>query len=184
MIIGCPKEIKPQEKRVGLTPAGAEALVKAGHTVYIEQSAGLGSGFPDEEYVAVGAKILPTAKDVYERSDMIIKIKEPLEPEYDLLRENQIVFTYLHLAPDPKQTQALLKKKVIGIAYETVQTANGQLPLLSPMSEIAGKMSVQIGAHYLEKTNGGAGILLGGVAGVLPARVLVLGGGTVGTNAA
>jgi len=183
MIIGCPKEIKPQEKRVGLTPAGAEALVKAGHTVYIEQSAGLGSGFPDEEYVAVGAKILPTAKDVYERSDMIIKVKEPLEPEYDLLRENQIVFTYLHLAPDPKQTQALLKKKVIGIAYETVQTANGQLPLLSPMSEIAGRMAVQVGAHLLEATNNGRGILLGGVTGVEKGKVVVLGGGNVGTSA-
>ncbi|MGI5935372.1 MAG: alanine dehydrogenase [Oscillospiraceae bacterium] len=183
MIIGCPKEIKAQEKRVGLTPAGADALVKAGHTVYIEQSAGLGSGFPDEEYTAVGAKILPTAKDVFERSDMIIKVKEPLEPEYDLLRENQIIFTYLHLAPDPKQTQALLKKKVIGIAYETVQTANGQLPLLSPMSEIAGRMAVQVGAHLLEATNNGRGILLGGVTGVEKGKVVVLGGGNVGTSA-
>ncbi|HHU23277.1 MAG TPA: alanine dehydrogenase [Clostridiales bacterium] len=183
MIIGCPKEIKAQEKRIGLTPAGADALVKAGHTVYIEQSAGLGSGFTDKEYVAAGAEILPTAKEVFERSDMIIKVKEPQQQEYELLRENQIIFTFLHLAPDPIQTEALLKKKVIGIAYETVQTATGQLPLLSPMSEIAGRMAVQVGAHLLEATNNGRGILLGGVIGVEKGKVVVLGGGNVGTSA-
>ena len=184
MRIGCPKEIKDHEGRVGLTPAGAEALVNAGHVVYIEQGAGLASGFADEEYVAEGAVILATAREVYQAADMIIKVKEPLEPEYDLLKEGQILFTYLHLAPDPAQTQALLRKKVTGIAYETVQLADGSLPLLAPMSEVAGRLAVQIGAHLLEANCGGRGILLGGVPGVERAKVVVIGGGNVGINAA
>lgn len=184
MRIGCPKEIKAQERRVGLTPAGVDALVHAGHCVYMEQNAGVASGFADDEYVAVGAQILPTAKEVYDAADMIIKVKEPLEPEYDLLREGQILFTYLHLAPDPEQTQALLRKKVTGIAYETVQLADGSLPLLAPMSEVAGRLSIQTGAHLLEANCGGRGILLGGVTGVERANVVIVGGGNVGTNAA
>ena len=147
MRIGCPKEIKAQECRVGLTPAGVDALVRAGHEVYMEDCAGLMSGFANEEYVAQGAKILPTAKEVYDIADMIIKVKEPLEPEYELLKEGQILFTYLHLAPDPAQTQALLKKKVTAIAYETVQTPDGGLPLLAPMSEVAGRLAIQTGAR-------------------------------------
>lgn len=184
MIIGCPKEIKPQEGRVGLTPAGVDALVRAGHSVYMEAGAGMGSGFTDQEYVAVGAKLLPTPKEVYDIADMIVKVKEPLEPEYDLLRVGQILFTYLHLAPDPAQTQALLRKKVTGIAYETVQPADGSLPLLAPMSEVAGRLSIQEGAHLLESSQGGRGLLLGGVPGVERANVVILGGGNVGTNAA
>ena len=184
MKIGCPKEIKAQEGRVGLTPAGVDALVRAGHTVYIETNAGISSGFADQEYEAQGAVILATAKEVYDASDMIIKVKEPLEPEYDLLREGQILFTYLHLAPDPAQTQALLKKKITGIAYETVQLSDNSLPLLSPMSEVAGRLSIQIGAHLLELGCGGRGILLGGVTGVERANVVIVGGGNVGTNAA
>ena len=184
MIIGCPKEIKPQEGRVGLTPAGVDALVRAGHQVYMEQNAGVESGFADAEYIAVGAQILATAKEVYNIADMIIKVKEPLAPEYDLLKEGQTLFTYLHLAPDPEQTQALLRKKVTAIAYETVQLADGSLPLLSPMSEVAGRLSVQIGAHLLESSNGGRGVLLGGVPGVEKANVVVVGGGNVGLNAA
>lgn len=184
MRIGCPKEIKAQEGRVGLTPAGADALIRAGHTVYMERSAGLASGFPDEEYTAVGAQILPTAKEVFDIAEMIVKVKEPLAPEYDLLHEGQILFTYLHLAPDPEQTQALLRRKVTGIAYETVQQADGSLPLLAPMSEVAGRLSIQTGARLLEANCGGRGILLGGVPGVERANVVIVGGGTVGTNAA
>ena len=184
MRIGCPKEIKAQECRVGLTPAGAFTLVRAGHTVYMEKNAGLASGFADEEYVSVGVQILPTAKDVYDSSEMIIKVKEPLEPEYDLLQEGQILFTYLHLAPDPDQTHALLRKKVTGIAYETVQLPDHSLPLLSPMSEVAGRLSIQVGARLLETNCGGRGILLGGVTGVERANVVIVGGGNVGTNAA
>ena len=184
MRIGCPKEIKAQECRVGLTPAGVDALVRAGHEVYVEDCAGLLSGFPNEEYVAQGAKILPTAKEVYDIADMIIKVKEPLEPEYELLREGQILFTYLHLAPDPEQTQALLRKKVTGIAYETVQLSDRSLPLLSPMSEVAGRLSIQVGSRLLESNCGGRGILLGGVTGVERANVVIVGGGNVGTNAA
>ena len=150
MRIGCPKEIKAQECRVGLTPAGVDALVRAGHEVYMEDNAGLASGFPNEEYIAQGAKILPTAKEVYDIADMIVKVKEPLEPEYELMHEGQIMFTYLHLAPDPEQTQALLRQKVTGIAYETVQLADRSLPLLQPMSEVAGRLAVQIGAQLLE----------------------------------
>lgn len=184
MRIGCPKEIKPQEGRVGLTPAGADALIRAGHEVFVEQNAGFESGFTDAEYVAVGAKILTSAADVYDIADMIIKVKEPLAPEYDLLKEGQTLFTYLHLAPDPGQTHALVKKKVTAIAYETVQLPDGSLPLLSPMSEVAGRLSVQIGAHLLESSNGGRGVLLGGVPGVEKANVVIVGGGNVGLNAA
>ena len=184
MRIGCPKEIKDQERRVGLTPAGVYALVHAGHTVYIEKNAGLASGFADEEYVREGAEILDTPQEVYAASDMIIKVKEPLKPEYGLLREGQILFTYLHLAPDPEQTQALLERKVTAIAYETVQTPDNALPLLAPMSEVAGRLAFQIGAHLLEANCGGRGILLGGVSGVERANVVIVCGGNVGTNAA
>lgn len=184
MRIGCPREIKAQEGRVGLTPAGVDALVRAGHQVYMEKNAGIASGFTDQEYISVGARILDTPKEVYEISRMIVKVKEPLEPEYDLLQEGQILFTYLHLAPDPEQTQALLKKKVTGIAYETVQLADRSLPLLAPMSEVAGRLSIQTGARLLEANCGGRGILLGGVTGVERANVVIVGGGNVGTNAA
>ena len=184
MRIGCPKEIKAQECRVGLTPAGVDALVRAGHEVYMQDNAGLASGFPNEEYVAQGAKILPTAKEVYDIADMIVKVKEPLEPEYELMHAGQIMFTYLHLAPDPEQTKALLRKKVTGIAYETVQLADRSLPLLQPMSEVAGRLSIQVGARMLESNCGGRGILLGGVTGVERANVVIVGGGNVGTNAA
>ena len=184
MRIGCPKEIKDQERRVGLTPAGVYALVHAGHTVYVEKNAGLASGFADEEYIREGAQILDTPQEVFAASDMIIKVKEPLEPEYPLLREGQILFTYLHLAPDPEQTQALLNNKVTAIAYETVQTQDNALPLLAPMSEVAGRLAIQTGARLLEANCGGRGILLGGVSGVERANVVIVGGGNVGTNAA
>lgn len=184
MRVGCPKEIKPLEGRVGLTPAGVDALIRAGHQVFMEHNAGIESGFSDAEYTAVGAVILDTPKAVYDIADMIVKVKEPLSPEYDLLREGQILFTYLHLAPDAAQTQALLRKKVTGIAYETVQLADGSLPLLAPMSEVAGRLAVQIGAHLLEANCGGRGILLGGVTGVERANVVIVGGGNVGLNAA
>ena len=183
MIIGCPTEIKNQEGRVGVTPAMVDAFKKAGHTVYIQKNAGVNSGFFDEEYIAAGAQILDTAKEVFDASEMIIKVKEPLESEYDLFHEGQILFTYLHLAPDPEQTHALLERKVIGIAYETVQLANGALPLLSCMSEIAGRMAVQVGAHLLEKPCGGRGVLLYGVSGVEKGNVVIIGGGNVGTSA-
>ncbi len=184
MIIGCPTEIKAQEGRVGVTPAMVYAFKKAGHSVFIQKGAGLGSGFTDEEYVENGARILDTAKEVFDASEMIIKVKEPLPAEYDLFHEGQILFTYLHLAPDPEQTEALLRKKVIGIAYETVQLENGALPLLSCMSEIAGRMAVQVGAHLLETpVSGGRGILLSGVSGVEKGHVVIIGGGTVGTSA-
>ncbi len=184
MIVGVPKEIKDNENRVGITPSGVEALVKAGHQVVIENGAGLGSGITDEEYVAAGARMLPTKADVYEQADMIMKVKEPLPEEYDLFKEGQLLFTYLHLAPEPELTRALLAKKITGIAYETIQTNRGTLPLLMPMSEVAGRMSVQVGAQFLEKPYGGRGVLLGGVPGVPPAKVVIIGGGTVGTNAA
>lgn len=184
MIIGCPTEIKAQEGRVGVTPAMVYAFKKAGHSVFIQKGAGLGSGFTDEEYVENGARILDTAKEVFDASEMIIKVKEPLPAEYDLFHEGQILLTYLHLAPDPEQTEALLRKKVIGIAYETVQLENGALPLLSCMSEIAGRMAVQVGAHLLETpVSGGRGILLSGVSGVEKGHVVIIGGGTVGTSA-
>ena len=184
MIIGVPKEIKANENRVAITPAGVEAFVKAGHKVVIEKTAGLGSSITDEEYVSAGAVMLDMPREVFEQADMILKVKEPLPAEYDLMKENQIIFTYLHLAPEPELTRAMLDKKVIGIAYETVQPEDGSLPLLAPMSEVAGRMAVQIGAKLLEKMSGGRGMLLGGVSGVAPARVVVLGGGNVGTNAA
>lgn len=184
MKIGIPKEIKAQENRVSVIPSGVITFVDAGHDVYIEKNAGIGSGFTDEEYVKAGAQILDTAKEVYDAADMIYKVKEPLELEYGYLREGQILFTYLHLAPDVPQTMALLDAKVTGIAYETVQLENGFLPLLSPMSEIAGRMSVQVGAYLLQKVNNGSGILLGGVPGVAPGHVVIIGGGIVGINAA
>lgn len=184
MIIGIPKEIKTSEDRVSLTPAGGKALVDSGHKVLIQSDAGLGSGFINEEYQNVGATIIPTIEEVYQKSDMIIKVKEPQESEYALLKEGQLLFTYLHLAVEPALTKALLKKKVNSVAYETIQTASGELPLLTPMSEIAGRMAVQIGASFLEKPHGGRGVLLGGVPGVTPASVVIIGGGTVGLNAA
>ena len=184
MIIGVPKEIKSNENRVAITPAGVHALTIAGHEVYIEMDAGLGSSFTDEEYVNEGAKILKTGKEIYQIADMIIKVKEPLESEFGYFKENQIIFTYLHLAAVPKLTQALIDKNIAAIAYETVQLSDNSLPLLAPMSEVAGRMSVQVGAHLLEKINDGRGILLGGVAGVAPGEVLVVGGGNVGTSAA
>lgn len=184
MIIGIPKEIKNNENRVAITPAGVNALVKAGHKVLVETCAGEGSGMEDEEYIAAGAHICQSATAVYGEAELILKVKEPLESEYALLREGQILFTYLHLAPNPSLTHALINKKVTGIAYETVQLANGSLPLLVPMSEVAGRMSVQIGAGLLMKYNGGSGVLLGGVPGVLPGEVLIIGGGIVGINAA
>ena len=185
MIIGVAKEIKNNENRVGLTPAGADALVKAGHTVLIEQAAGVGSGFDDENYTAVGAKIVADKKKIFDDAEMIVKVKEPLEPEYELFHDGQILFTYLHLAPEPALTKALLDKKVTGIAYETVVGRDGRsLPLLAPMSEIAGRMSIQLGAQFLESQYGGRGVLLGGVSGVESGQVVIIGGGVVGTNAA
>lgn len=184
MLIGIPKEIKNWENRVSLTPAGAKTLIDYGHKVFIQENAGLGSGFTDEEYTNVGASILPTIEEVYQKTEMIMKVKEPQESEYNLLKEGQLLFTYLHLAVEPKLTNALLKRKVNGIAYETIQTEKGELPLLTPMSEIAGRMAVQIGASFLEKPHGGRGVLLGGVPGVMPADVVIIGGGTVGLNAA
>ena len=183
MIIGVPKEIKEQEQRVALIPSAAEQLTKRGHTVVVEKNAGVGSGYPDEEYKKAGAEIVDLAKDVFARADLIVKVKEPLSPEFPLLRKGQILFTYLHLAASKPLTEALLKSGVIGVAYETIQVGN-KLPLLEPMSEIAGRMSVVMGAYFLAKHNGGSGVLLGGVPGVLPGRVVVIGGGTAGVNAA
>lgn len=184
MIIGVPKEIKTNENRVAITPAGVHSLVSSGNEVFIETNAGLASNFTDDEYIEAGAKILKTGKEIYKVGDMIMKVKEPLESEYDFFKENQIIFTYFHLAAEPALTKVLLEKGVIAIAYETVQLPDNSLPLLSPMSEVAGKMSVQVGAHLLEKINNGRGILLGGVSGVAPGEVLIVGGGNVGTNAA
>jgi alanine dehydrogenase len=184
MIIGVPKEIKISENRVGLTDAGVKQLTQEGHTVYVETGAGLGCQISDEQYAKAGAKILGSAKDVYGKADMIIKVKEPLPDEYELLRENQILYTYLHLAAEPKLTKVLCERKVKSIAYETIQAADGSLPLLTPMSEVAGRMATQIGAYYLQKDHGGKGILLGGVPGVKRGRVTIIGAGVVGTNAA
>ena len=184
MKIGLPKEIKDNEYRVGLTPAGVRALTDAGHNVFVERSAGEGSGFDNELYERAGATILNTADDVWAEGDMIVKVKEPVAPEYGRMRENQLLFTYLHLAPEPELTKQLLERKVTGVAYETITDKKGTLPLLTPMSEVAGRMAVQVGATYLEKMNGGRGILLGGVPGVTAAKVVILGGGVVGTNAA
>ena len=183
MVIGIPKEIKEQEQRTALVPSAAELLTKRGHTVLVEKSAGVGSGYPDEEYRKAGAEIVDLAKDVFARADMIVKVKEPLPAEFPLLRKGQILFTYLHLAASKALTDALLKSGVTAVAYETIQVGN-RLPLLEPMSEIAGRMSVVMGAYFLAKHNGGSGVLLGGVPGVLPGRVVVIGGGTAGVNAA
>jgi alanine dehydrogenase len=183
MIIGVPKEIKEQERRVALLPSAAEQLKRRGHSVLVEKNAGVGSGYPDADYVKAGAEIVDLAKDVFGRAEMIIKVKEPLKAEFPLLRKGQILFTYLHLAASKELTEALLKSGVTSVAYETIQVAN-HLPLLEPMSEIAGRMSVVMGAYYLAKHVGGSGVLLGGVPGVLPGRVVVVGGGTSGVNAA
>jgi len=183
MIIGVPKEIKSQEGRVGLTPAGVDAFVKSGHKVFIETGAGIKSGITDEDFKAAGADILPSPGEVFGRAEMIIKVKEPQPAEYGLLREDQILYTYLHLAPDKEQTEALLARKVAGVAYETVQLSTGALPLLAPMSEVAGRMSIQVGARLLEATFSGRGILLAGVTGVEKGKVVILGGGNVGTSA-
>jgi len=183
MIIGIPKEIKQQENRVSLVPSAAHQLARRGHTVLVQKNAGVGSGYPDEDYLEAGAKIVQTAEELFAKADMIVKVKEPLPAEYGLLRKGQILFTYLHLAASKSLTEALLKSGVTGVAYETIQVGN-RLPLLEPMSEIAGRMSAVMGAYYLAKHNGGNGVLLGGVPGVLPGRVVVLGGGTSGVNAA
>ncbi len=184
MKLGCPKEIKPQEFRVGMTPAAAQEAIGHGHEVVIETNAGMGAGFTDADYTAVGAKILGTAKEIFETADMIVKVKEPQAVERKMLREGQILFTYLHLAPDPEQTKDLLASGATCIAYETVTDRMGGLPLLAPMSEVAGRLAPQVGAWTLQKANGGRGVLLGGVPGVGPAKVVVIGGGVVGTHAA
>jgi alanine dehydrogenase len=184
MIIGVPREIKNNEYRVAITPPGVQTLVKGGHKVLIESTAGIGSGFEDEDYSAMGAEIVDTAEEVFHKSEMIVKVKEPLPPEYDLLKEHQVVFTFLHLAREKELTDVLLKKNITGIAYETIQLADESLPLLVPMSEIAGKMSIQIGARFLEESQGGRGILIGGVPGVLPAEVVIIGAGSAGGSAA
>jgi alanine dehydrogenase len=183
MLIGVPKEIKPQENRVGLIPAGVRQLVQHGHTVIVEQGAGAGSGIADDEYIRAGGQIVSTAEDVWGRADMIWKVKEPIAAEYPRIREGQILYTYLHLAPDRAQTDALIDSGCIAFAYETIQTPDGSLPLLAPMSEVAGRLSIQAGAHCLERHQGGRGVLLGGVPGVPPGRVIVIGGGIVGSNA-
>ena len=184
MIIGVPKEIKNNENRVALTPAGAKELIKRGHQVYVQKSAGLGSGFSDEDYSAAGASILPSIEATYQIAEMIMKVKEPIESEYNLIKPNQLLFTYFHFASYEPLTKAMVASKAICLAYETVEKADRSLPLLIPMSEVAGRMAIQKGANYLEKPLGGRGILLGGVPGVLPAKVLILGGGIVGTQAA
>lgn len=183
MIVGCPTEIKTRENRVGLVPAGANALTRAGHTVVVQKGAGLGSGLPDAAYEAAGAIIVESAAEVWSRADMIVKVKEPLPPEFDLMKEGQLLFTYLHLAPEPELTKALVSRKVAGVAYETIEI-DGKLPLLKPMSEVAGKMAIQVGAWCLEKERGGKGVLLGGVPGVHRGKVVIIGGGVVGVNAA
>lgn len=184
MIIGVPKEIKNNENRVAATPSGVAELTKRGHTVYVQSTAGLGSGFSDEDYVNAGAQILPTIEDTYAIAEMIMKVKEPIESEYTLIKENQLLFTYFHFASYEPLTKAMIANKSVCLAYETVEKADRSLPLLVPMSEVAGRMATQKGANYLEKPLGGMGKLLGGVPGVLPAKVLVLGGGIVGTQAA
>lgn len=184
MIIGVPKEIKNNENRVAVTPAGVRELVAHGHRVYVQATAGNGSGFSDDEYRKAGAEILPAIEDVYAIAEMIVKVKEPIVPEYPLIRKNQVVFTYFHFASDRELTEAMVKSGAVCIAYETVRLPNGQLPLLIPMSEVAGRMSVQEGCRFLEKPQGGRGVLLGGVPGVKPAKVLILGAGVVGRNAA
>jgi alanine dehydrogenase len=184
MIIGVPKEIKTNENRIALVPAGSEALIRDGHTVLVEKGAGEGSAFPDQAYTDTGAEIVETAEEVWERAEMIMKVKEPIEPEWPRMREGQTIFTYFHFAADEDLTHAVIESGAIANAYETVQLPSGELPLLTPMSEVAGRMAVQEGAKYLEKFYGGRGVLLGGVPGVEPATVVILGGGVVGTNAA
>ncbi len=184
MLIGVPKEIKPEEYRVALTPAGAEMLSQAGHDLVIERGAGLGSGFTDDFYENAGATILDTADEVWEKAEMIMKVKEPIEPEWPRMREGQVIFTYFHFAASEELTRAVVDSGAMAIAYETVELETGELPLLTPMSEVAGRMAVQEGAKYLEKPQGGLGVLLGGVPGVNPGKVVILGGGVVGTNAA
>lgn len=184
MKVGIPKEIKNNENRVGMTPMGVAELMKHGHEVFVQHTAGEGSGFSDEDYQAVGAQIVPSIEDVYAQADMIVKVKEPIEPEYALVRKGQVVFTYFHFACEEELTHAMLKSGAVCIAYETVEKADHSLPLLIPMSEVAGRMATQNGAYYLQKTKGGKGKLMAGVPGVKPAKVLVLGGGTVGEAAA
>jgi alanine dehydrogenase len=183
MRVGCPKEMKNNENRVGLTPGGARSLVAAGHEVLVETNAGERSGFTDAEYQEVGATIVPSAREVFERAELVIKVKEPQPVEIEQLRPGQILFTYLHLAPDPAQARGLLDRRVTAIAYETIYDGSGSLPLLTPMSEVAGRMAAHVGAFYLQQPNGGRGMLLGGVPGVPPAHVVVLGAGVVGKNA-
>ena len=184
MIVGILKEIKIQENRVCMTPAGVEVMKLNGHSLLVEKGAGAGSGFEDEAYWDAGAKVVETAKEVYERSEMVMRVKEPQPSEYEFIKKGQIIFTYLHLAADKELTEALLKSHSVCIAYETIQKADGSLPLLIPMSEVAGRMAIQQGAKYLEMAQGGDGVLLGGVPGVDPGLVVVLGGGIVGANAA
>ncbi|MCV6606042.1 MAG: alanine dehydrogenase, partial [Porticoccaceae bacterium] len=184
MLIGVPKEIKNHEYRIGLTPDSVKELVRNGHQVMIENNGGASIGFDNAQYQAAGAEIVATAAEVFERAEMIVKVKEPQPNECEMLREGQVLFTYLHLAPDLRQTELLVKSGATCIAYETVTDNAGTLPLLAPMSEVAGRMSIQAGAHHLEKAQGGQGVLLGGVPGVAPGKVLVIGGGVVGTNAA
>ena len=183
MFICVPREIKDNEYRVGLVPAGVKALHDEGHHVLVERSAGEGSGIKDEEYESAGAKILRKASEVWGRGELIIKVKEPVRAEYRLMREGQILFTYLHLAPARELTREMLRREITGVAYETITNVRRELPLLTPMSEVAGRMSIQVGATYLERPNGGRGVLLGGVPGVLPAKVVIIGGGVVGRNA-
>ncbi len=183
MIIGVPREIKPQEHRVGMTPAGVRALVEDGHRVLVESGAGLGSGCDDARYRQAGAMLVDTPMEIYAAAELVVKVKEPLPPEYPLLRPGQLLFTFLHLAPDPAQAEALLASGCTAVAYETVTRADGTLPLLTPMSEVAGRMAPQVGAHWLQKEQGGKGVLLAGAPGVRPGRVMILGGGTVGSNA-
>ncbi|MCF8008994.1 MAG: alanine dehydrogenase [Halanaerobiales bacterium] len=184
MIIGVPKEIKNNENRVAITAAGVEAFIREGHKVVIEKKAGVGSGINDQEYIKAGAKILDTPKEVFDQAEMIMKVKEPLKAEYDYFKEGQILFTYLHLAAEEELTKELIKKNVVSVAYETIQLEDGSLPLLTPMSEVAGRLATQEGARFLEKPQGGKGVLLGGIPGVNPAKVVIIGGGIVGMNAA
>ena len=184
MLLGVPKEIKNHEYRVGMTPASVREVIARGHEVIVETCCGAGSGFLDAHYEEAGATLVGTAEEVFQRAEMIVKVKEPQSDECLMLRENQLLFTYLHLAPDPEQTRLLVDSGAVCVAYETVTDASGGLPLLAPMSEVAGRMSIQAATHYLEKAQGGSGVLLGGVPGVAPAKVLIIGGGVVGTNAA
>ena len=184
MIIGVPKEIKNNEYRVGVVPSGVRSLMEHGHSVMVQKAAGEGAGITDTEYLIAGADMKDTPEEIFKSAEMIVKVKEPLPQEYSRLQKDQVLFTYLHLAPAPELTKALLERKIIGIAYETAQLENGSLPLLTPMSEIAGKLSIQVAAHCLEKENGGSGVLIGGVPGVKQAMIVIIGGGTVGINAA